>query len=90
MDLVPRFWDLMLEMFGTIFGQSRTVFKIGFGPENDVFGFCCVFWCLWLFKARNRDSMMNGTRMVHCREGSRGALFSGSEIWDHFLCRCLI
>ena len=30
-------------MFGTVFGQSRTVFEIGFGPWSDIFGFCYVF-----------------------------------------------
>ena len=39
-------------MFGTIFGQSRIVLRIGFGPRMDVFGFRCVFWCLGLFLAQ--------------------------------------
>ena len=39
-------------MFGTIFGQSRIVLRIGFGLEINIFGFCCVFWCLGLFLAQ--------------------------------------
>ena len=31
-------------IFGTIFGQSRTVLRFGFDPRTDVFGFCGVFW----------------------------------------------
>ena len=31
-------------IFGTIFGQSRTVLRFGFAPETDVFGFYGVFW----------------------------------------------
>ena len=45
----PKILGLNVGMFGTIFGQSKTVFEIGFGPETNFFGFCCVFWCLELF-----------------------------------------
>ena len=51
MILSPKILGLDVGMFGTIFGQSRTMFEIGFGPGTDVFGFCCVVWCLGLFFA---------------------------------------
>ena len=31
-------------IFGTVFGQSRMEFGLGFNPEIDVFGFYGVFW----------------------------------------------
>ena len=45
----PKILALNVVMFETIFCQSRTMFEIGFGLRTDVFGFCCVFWCLGLF-----------------------------------------
>ena len=54
-DLVPGFWDLILEIFGIGSRQSRTVLRFGFDPETDVFGFCCVFWY-------HSDSLTNGTK----------------------------
>ena len=34
---------LNVGMFGTVFGQSRIVLRIGFSLGTDVFGFRCVF-----------------------------------------------
>ena len=51
MRFSPKILELNVGMFGTIFGQYRTMFEIGFGLETYVFGFCCVFWCLGLFLA---------------------------------------
>ena len=49
MRISPKILGLNVGMFGTVFEQSRIVLRIGFGPKTDVFGFCCVFWCLRLF-----------------------------------------
>ena len=32
-------------IFGTVFGQSRTEFRLGFNLKIDVFEFCGVFVC---------------------------------------------
>ena len=59
-------------IFGTIFGQSRTVLRFGFDPRTDVFSFCGVFWY-------HSNSMTN-------REGTkRCPVLYGSETWV-FLC----
>ena len=76
----PKILGLNAENFETISGSPGKCSRIGFDPETNVFMFCFVFWCLGLFTAYNKDSVMNGTKMVHCREGLRGALFSRSEI----------
>ena len=55
-------------IFGTIFGQSRTVLRFGFDPGTDVFEFCCVFWY-------HSNSVTN-------REGTkRCSVLYGFEIW---------
>ena len=51
MRFSPKIFRQNVGMFGTVFGQARTMFEIGFGPETDVFGFCYVFWRLGLFFA---------------------------------------
>ena len=51
MRFSPKNLGFNVGMFGTIFGQSGTMFEIGFGPGTDVFGFCYVVWCLGLFFA---------------------------------------
>ena len=33
-----------MQIFGTIFEQTRTEFGFGFDPGTDGFGFCGVFW----------------------------------------------
>ena len=42
----PKILGLNVGMFGTVFGQSRTVFEIGFSPGTNVFGF---FLCVLVF-----------------------------------------
>ena len=55
-------------IFGTVFGQSRTVLRFGFDPGTDVFGFCGVFWY-------HSNLVMN-------REGTkRYPVLYESEIW---------
>ena len=61
------FADSTDRIFKTIFEQSWTVFRFGFDPGTDVFGFCGVFW-------NPNNSIMN-------REGiKRCPVFYGSEI----------
>ena len=48
----PKILGLNVGMFGTVFGQSRIVLRIGFGLGIDVFGFHCVFLCLGVFLAQ--------------------------------------
>ena len=50
---------LNVGMFGTVFGQSRIVLRIGFSLGTDVFGFRCVFWCLRLFLAQARNGKVD-------------------------------
>ena len=62
------FSDSSDRIFGTVFGQSRTVLRFGFDPETDVFGFYGVFWF-------HSNSMAN-------REGTkRCPVLYGFEIW---------
>ena len=56
-----------MEIFWTGSRQFRTMLRFGFDPETDVFEFCCVFWY-------HNDSMTNGTKMVHSREGTEMCL----------------
>ena len=49
----PKILGLNVGMFGTVFGQSRIVLRIGFGHGTYVFGFRYVFWCLGLFLAQD-------------------------------------
>ena len=51
MRISPKILGLNVGMFGTIFGQSKIVLRIGFDPGTDVFRFRCMFWCLGLFLA---------------------------------------
>ena len=53
---------LNVGMFGTVFGQSRIVLRIGFGPATDVFGVHCLFWCLGLFLAQDGNGKVDLTR----------------------------
>ena len=72
----------MDKIFGTIFGQSRTVLRFGFDLGTNVFGFCCVFWY-------HCNLLMNGKKMVQGREGTkRCPVLYGSEIWA-ILCMLL-
>ena len=49
--------------------------RSGFDPGTDVFRFYCVFWY-------HSDSVTNGIKMVHGREGTkRCPVLYGSEIW---------
>ena len=52
MRISPKILGLNVGMFGTVFGKSRIVLRIGFGPRTEVFMFRCVFWCLRLFLAQ--------------------------------------
>ena len=55
-------------IFRTIFGQSRTMLRLGFDHGTDVFNFYGVLWY-------HNNSVMN-------REGTkRFPVFYGSEIW---------
>ena len=48
--------------------------RFGFDPRTDVFGFCSVFWY-------HNDSVTNGTKMVHNREGTkRCPVFMGPKL----------
>ena len=55
MKFGPKILGLSVEIFGTGFGQSRTMLRFGFDPGTDVFGFCCVFWY-------HSVSVTNGTK----------------------------
>ena len=55
----PKILGLNVGMFGTVFGQSRIVLRIGFGPGTDVFEFCCVFWCLGLLLAQAGNGIVD-------------------------------
>ena len=64
-----------MEIFGTSFGQSRTLLRFGFDPGTDVFGFCCVFWY-------HSNLVTNGTKMIHGRDGTKRCLvLYESKIW---------
>ena len=39
----PKIFGLSVGIFGTGFGQSRTVLRFCFDLRTDVFEFCCVF-----------------------------------------------
>ena len=52
MRISLKILGLNVGMCGTVFGQSRIVLRIGFGPRTDVFGFRCVFWFLRIFLAQ--------------------------------------
>ena len=39
-EFLGLFSDSPDRIFGTVFGQSRTVLRFGFNPMTDVFGFC--------------------------------------------------
>ena len=43
MQISSKILGLNVVMFGTVFGQSKIVLRIGFGPRTDVFGFSCEF-----------------------------------------------
>ena len=49
MRISPKILGLNVGMFGTVSGSPRLCLRIGFDPRTDVFGFCCVFWCFWMF-----------------------------------------
>ena len=59
MRINPKILGLNVGMFRTIFGQSRIVLRIGFGPGIDVLGFRCVFWCLGLFFAQDGNGKVD-------------------------------
>ena len=48
----PKILGLNVGIFVTLFGQSRIMLRVGFGPGTDVFEFRCVLWCLGLFFAQ--------------------------------------
>ena len=56
------------KIFGTIFGQSWTVLRFGFGLGTDVFGFCGMFWY-------SNNSVMN------CEGTKKCPVLYGYEIW---------
>ena len=62
-------------IFGTVFGQSRTILRFGFDSRIDVFIFCYVFWY-------HSNLFMNRTKkMVNCREETKRChVLYGSEI----------
>ena len=60
--------DSLDRIFGTVFGQSRTEFGLGFNPGTDVFGFCGVFWY-------HSNSVTNHEGTKRC------PVIYGSEIW---------
>ena len=66
---------LNIGIFGTSSRQSQTVLRVGFDPEIDVFGFCCVFWY-------HNDCVTNGTKKtVHNLEGiERCPVFMGPRL----------
>ena len=88
------FWTVLAEfsrlfsnssdgIFGTIFGQSRIVLRFGFDPENDLFGFCCVFWY-------DCNLVMNGKKKQFIVvKGPRGALFYMGPRFGPFCVDCL-
>ena len=39
LEFAGMFWDSPDMIFKTIFGQSRTVLRLGFDPKTDVFDF---------------------------------------------------
>ena len=61
-------------IFGTIFGQSRTVLRFDFDPGTDVFGFFGVLWY-------HNNSVMN-------REGTKVPCFIWVRDLGHFMCYC--
>ena len=64
-DSIPRFWERILEMFGTIFGQSRNVFEIDFGLGTDclrVLLCVLVFWAIYGLEQRfDGERKQNGS-----------------------------
>ena len=55
-------------IFGTVFGQSRTMLRFGFDPGTDVFGFCSVFW-------------YHSNSVTKCEKTKRCPVLYGSGIW---------
>ena len=55
-------------IFGTVFGQSRTVLRFGFDLGTNVFGFYSVFWY-------HNNPVMNWEGTKRC------PVLYGSEIW---------
>ena len=49
MRFSPKILGLIVGMFRIVSGSSGKCSRIGFDPGTNVFGFCCVFWCLRLF-----------------------------------------
>ena len=43
MWLVPKFWDLMLEILGLFLDSPEMCVKMDFVPRTEVHGFCCMF-----------------------------------------------
>ena len=67
-EFLGLFSDSLDRIFGTFFGQSRTVLRFCFDPGTDVFGFCGLFWY-----HRNSVTKREGTK--------RCPVLYGSEIW---------
>ena len=59
MSSIPKFWDRILENFGTVFRKSRIVFEELFWSWDLSFRICCVFWCLGLFFAQAGNGKMD-------------------------------